>query len=134
MEANRPTDPIAAHDDIATKRLPANYAILVVVFATAACGGGGSPPAPPPPGSPPVVVLKPATDPEAARFILKASLAVNEAEITDIKSVGYGNMAQQANGYASCRNRARMDVGTRDLSSIAPNIGRFAASDLGFMQ
>ena len=134
MEANRPTDPITAFDDIATKRLPANYTILVVVFAAAACGGGGSPPAPPPPGSSPVVVLKPATDPEAERFILKAGLAVNEAEFTAINSVGYGIMAQQANGYANCQHRARMDIGTRYLSSIAPNIGRFAASDLGFMQ
>ena len=80
------------------------------------------------------MVPKPATDPEAARFILNASLTVNVAEITDIKSVSYGIMAQQANGYASCRNRARMDVGMRDLSSIAPNIGRLAAIDLGFMQ
>ena len=80
------------------------------------------------------MVLKPATDPEAERFILKASLAVNEAEFNAINSVGYGIMAQQANGYASCRNRARMDVGIRDLSSIAPNIGRFAAIDLSFMQ
>jgi uncharacterized protein (DUF1800 family) len=36
-----------------------------------------------------VSIAKPATDGEAARFILKASLAATEPEIADIRSVGY---------------------------------------------
>ena len=59
-------------------------------LALAACGGGGTD------GNsiasiltPNVSVAKPATDGEAARFILKASLAATEAEIADIRSVGY---------------------------------------------
>jgi uncharacterized protein (DUF1800 family) len=65
------------------------YAIPALGLVTAACGGGGSgtPATPPPP--PPAVVAKPATDSEAARFILKSSLSVSDAEITSIKSLGY---------------------------------------------
>jgi len=66
------------------------FAIPAASLALAACGGGGTD------GNsiasiltPNVSVAKPATDGEAARFILKASLAATEAEIADIRSVGY---------------------------------------------
>ena len=55
----------------------------------AACGGGGggdSGGSAPPPAA---TVLKPATDAEAARFILQASLSVSTAEIASIRSIGF---------------------------------------------
>ncbi|MDX2209463.1 MAG: DUF1800 domain-containing protein [Sphingopyxis sp.] len=55
----------------------------------AACGGGGggdSGGGAPPPAA---TVLKPATDAEAARFILQASLSVSTAEIASIRSIGF---------------------------------------------
>jgi uncharacterized protein (DUF1800 family) len=65
---------------------PAIYAIPAASLVVAACdedgAGGIFSPVPPP-------VQKPATDAEAARFILKASLSATEAEIADIRSVGY---------------------------------------------
>jgi uncharacterized protein (DUF1800 family) len=67
------------------------YAIPALGLATAACGGGGgggtSPTTPPPP--PVAQIAKPKTDAEAARFILQASLSTSDAEITNIKSIGY---------------------------------------------
>jgi uncharacterized protein (DUF1800 family) len=66
------------------------YAIPALGLATAACGGGGGGSSPTPPPPPPVAqVAKPKTDAEAARFILRANLSVSEAQITDIKSIGY---------------------------------------------
>jgi uncharacterized protein (DUF1800 family) len=70
---------------------PHIYAIPAAALVTAACGGGGggggsSGSTPPPPT---VQVAKPTTDAEAARFILKSSLSVSEAEISNIRSVGY---------------------------------------------
>ncbi len=69
---------------------PAIFAIPAASLALAACGGGGTD------GNsiasiltPNVSVAKPATDGEAARFILKASLAATEPEIADIRSIGY---------------------------------------------
>ncbi len=72
---------------------PARAATVVALAsAVAACGGGsssggggntgGGGPAPP-------VVLKPQTDTEAARFILRASLAASTAAIADVRSRGY---------------------------------------------
>ena len=83
-------DTFAASQGIAGEKSPAIFAILAASLAVAACGGGGAD------GNsntsifaPTVQVAKPATDAEAARFILKASLAATEAEIADIRSVGY---------------------------------------------
>ena len=67
------------------------YVIPALGLVTAACGegGGGTPTSPPPPPPTTVQVLKPQNDSEAARFILRASLSASDAEITNIKSVGY---------------------------------------------
>lgn len=74
-------------DDPSAKS-PLVYAIPAASLALAACGGGGgSPTAAPPP--PTVQVAKPSTEAEAARFILKSSLSVSDAEISNIKSIGY---------------------------------------------
>ncbi len=62
---------------------------LAATGLLAACGGGGSgssPTATPPPVA---QIAKPASDSEAARFILKSSLAVSEAEISNVRSIGY---------------------------------------------
>jgi uncharacterized protein (DUF1800 family) len=62
---------------------------LVGLLAACGGGGGGSTPTPTPTPPPVVVVRKPQTDAEAARFALQAGIAVTEAEITSLKSVGY---------------------------------------------
>jgi uncharacterized protein (DUF1800 family) len=71
------------------KRRTASYAAPLLALGAAACGGGGGGGGTTP--TPPAVpqVLKPQNDAEAARFILSASLSVNEAEIADIKSIGF---------------------------------------------
>jgi len=93
---DRPTKSDAAPDTVAApqgtvgEKSPAIFAIPAASLALAACGGGGTDD-----NSitsvlaPTVQVAKPATDGEAARFILKASLAATEAEIADIRSVGF---------------------------------------------
>lgn len=64
---------------------------LAATGLLAACGGGGSESGSSPTAGPPPVaqIAKPATDAEAARFILKSSLAVSEAEISNIRANGY---------------------------------------------
>ena len=93
---DRPTKSDAAPDTVAApqgtvgEKSPAIFAIPAASLALAACGGGGTDD-----NSiasiftPNVSIAKPATDGEAARFILKASLAATEPEIADIRSVGY---------------------------------------------
>ncbi len=67
---------------------PIVYAAPAIGLLAASCGGGGTAtPTPPPPQS--AQALKPKTDAEAARFILQASLSVSEAEISNIKSIGF---------------------------------------------
>jgi uncharacterized protein (DUF1800 family) len=83
-------DTLAASKRIVGEKSPAIFAIPAASLVVAACGGGGAdgnsiasvliPSAP---------VAKTATDGEAARFILKASLAATEHEIADIRSVGF---------------------------------------------
>lgn len=91
-----PTNSDAAPDTVAPsqgtvgEKSPAIFAIPAASLVVAACGGGGAdgnsiasvltPSAP---------VAKPATDGEAVRFILKASLAATEPEVADIRSVGF---------------------------------------------
>lgn len=80
----------AASQGATGEKSPAIYAIPAASLVVAACGGGGAGSTSNASGSAPTVqVAKPATDGEAARFILKASLAATEAEIADIRSVGY---------------------------------------------
>ena len=93
---DRPTKSDAAPDTVAApqgtvgEKSPAIFAIPAASLALAACGGGGTDD-----NSiasiftPNVSIAKPATDGEAARFILKASLAATEPEIADIRSIGY---------------------------------------------
>ena len=83
-------DKVSAPQGTVGEKSPAIFAIPGASLVVAACGGGGAdgnsiasvltPSAP---------VAKPATDGEAVRFILKASLAATEPEIADIRSVGY---------------------------------------------
>ena len=60
----------------------------VIGLLASSCGGGGAatPPSPPPQAP---QALKPKTDAEAARFILQVSLSVSDAEISNIKSIGF---------------------------------------------
>jgi uncharacterized protein (DUF1800 family) len=83
-------DTFAASQGTTGEKSPAIYAIPAASSVVAACGGGGADSNSNASGlAPAVQVAKPATDGEAARFILKASLAATEAEIADIRSVGY---------------------------------------------
>ena len=83
-------DTVAAPQGTVGEKSPAIFAIPAASLALAACGGGGTDD-----NSiasiftPNVSIAKPATDGEAARFILKASLAATEPEIADIRSIGY---------------------------------------------
>ena len=90
VETDTPSDfhPVLADDPSATP--PSVYAIPAASLALAACGGGGggSPTAATPPPAT-VQVAKPTTEAEAARFILKSSLSVTDAEISNIRSIGY---------------------------------------------
>ena len=89
-KSDTPPDKVAASQGTVGEKSPAIFAIPAASLVVAACGGGGAdgnsiasvltPSAP---------VAKPATDGEAVRFILKASLAATEPEIADIRSVGY---------------------------------------------
>lgn len=81
--------------------------ILACVFALSACGGGGggsssstsgggdpgsSPPPPPvPPPEPPPASYPdiPATDADAARFLTQATFGVNDADIANLRKIGY---------------------------------------------
>ena len=93
IDVGTPFDAEAATPAAAPQLSPLIYAVPATALL-AACGGGGGgagggTAAPPPPPPPVVVVARPATDKEAARFILQSSLSVSEAEITNIRSVGY---------------------------------------------
>jgi uncharacterized protein (DUF1800 family) len=88
VEVDAPSDFNPAITDAPPATSPLIYAIPAASLALAACGsGGGSSPTPAPP--PTVQVAKPSTEAEGARFILKSSLSVSDAEITNIKSIGY---------------------------------------------
>ena len=83
-------DTFAAPQGTAGEKSSAHFAIPAASLVLAACGGGGTDDNPISSVlAPTVQVAKPATDGEAARFILKASLAATEPEIADIRSVGY---------------------------------------------
>lgn len=89
-KTDRVPDSFAPSHVKTSAKSPAIFVAPAASLALAACGGGGTD------GNsiasiltPNVSVAKPATDGEAARFILKASLAATEAEIADIRSVGY---------------------------------------------
>jgi len=90
VEIDAPSDFNLVMADDRSVRSPFVYTIPAASLALAACGGGGSgsPTAATPP-PPTVQVAKPSTEAEAARFILKSSLSVTEAEITNIRSIGY---------------------------------------------
>ncbi|WP_395628997.1 DUF1800 family protein [Sphingorhabdus sp.] len=91
-QADSYPDAFAAPQVMAEEKSSAVFAIPAASLALAACGGGGGGTDGNPISSvlaPTVQVSKPATDGEAARFILKASLAATEPEIADIRSVGY---------------------------------------------
>lgn len=87
--------PIAGQDDASARTgtsLASTRAASVIAMASAvaACGGGsGGGGGNTGGGNPPVVVLKPQTDAEAARFILRASMSASTAAIADVRSRGY---------------------------------------------
>jgi uncharacterized protein (DUF1800 family) len=88
-EIEMPDDVGPALAESPAQTSPYVYALPAASLLVAACGGGGagggSSAAPPPTAQ----VAKPSTEAEAARFILKSSLSVSEAEISNIRSVGY---------------------------------------------
>ena len=83
-------DSFAVSERTNSEKSRAVFVIPTASLFVAACGGGGADSNSNTSAlAPPVQVAKPATDAEAARFILKASLAVTETEIADIRSAGY---------------------------------------------
>lgn len=87
-EADTPDDVVPVLKEATHTTSPHVYALPAASLLVAACGGGGGGGSSA--GTPPTAqVAKPSTDAEAARFILKSSLSVTEAEITNIKSIGY---------------------------------------------
>lgn len=88
-EIEMPDDVVPALAEAPAKTSPYVYALPAASLLVAACGGGGagggSSTTPPPTAQ----IPKPSTDAQASRFILKSSLSVSEAEISNIKSVGY---------------------------------------------
>ncbi len=90
VEADSYPDTFAVPQGTAGEKSSAHFAIPAASLVLTACGGGGTDGNPISSVlAPTVQVAKPATDGEAARFILKASLAATEPEIADIRSVGY---------------------------------------------
>ena len=89
VEVDAPSDfnPIIA--DAPSPTSPLVYTIPSASLALAACGGGGGGSSPTPAPPPTVQVAKPSTEAEAGRFILKSSLSITEAEISNIRSIGY---------------------------------------------
>lgn len=71
--------------------------VSALALTTAACGGegtssssgGGSSAPVAGVSAPPVVVIKPESDAQAARFVLRAGFAANDANIDQVKSLGY---------------------------------------------
>jgi uncharacterized protein (DUF1800 family) len=88
VEVDTQPEKKALSQDISATKSPAIYAIPAASLTVSACGGGGADGSS---GTPILAppVQKPTTDAEAARFILKASLSATDAEIADIRSVGY---------------------------------------------
>lgn len=88
-EIEMPDDVVPALAEVPAQTSPHVYALPAASLLVAACGGGGagggSSTTPPPTAQ----VPKPSTDAQASRFILKSSLSVSEAEISNIKSIGY---------------------------------------------
>ena len=90
----------ASPDRVEDTRAEAGLALrpAVVVgaaLATEACGGGGSGGSGAPTGggggggTPPPTVVKPQTDAQAARFLLKSSLSASTSAISDLRDRGY---------------------------------------------
>ena len=89
-EIDIPEDAASALDERESGKSPLVYAIPAASLLVAACGGGGGGSGSSGGSAPPTAqVAKPATDAEAARFILKSSLSATEAEISNIRSVGF---------------------------------------------
>src|SRR5687768_17918901 len=65
----------------------AGAAVALGALALSACGGGGS--SPPPVNNPPPPQVPTITDAEAARFLLQAQFAVNDADLAAVKANGY---------------------------------------------
>ncbi len=89
VEVDAPADfvPVAPGTNLGPANLVYALAPTALLAACGGGGGGGSSPTPAPP--PTAQVAKPSTEAEAARFILKSSLSVTEAEISNIRSIGY---------------------------------------------
>lgn len=95
-EKNAVTDspPTSAHGKPTTNANDTGEPRLVPLAAAllvSACGGGGSGGTPGGTGAnpPTAVVVKPQSDSEAARFILRASLSASTAQISNIREIGY---------------------------------------------
>ena len=101
--------PGAATPLAATPLAPA--AVASLALATAACGGGGGSSsgggATGGGGPAPVAVLKPSSDAQAARFILRASLSASTSSIDAVKSQGYEPWLDQQMRTANAQSGAQ---------------------------
>jgi uncharacterized protein (DUF1800 family) len=88
----------------------AGAAVALGALALSACGGGGGG-SPPPGNNPPPPQVPTITDTEAARFLLQAQFAVNDADLAAVKANGY-------QAYLNARfNEALGQTGTAWLTS-----------------
>ncbi|WP_373473680.1 DUF1800 domain-containing protein [Sphingorhabdus lacus] len=88
-EIDIPEDVSPALNEPESGKSPLVYTIPAASLLVAACGGGGGGGSSGGSAPPTAQVAKPATDAEAARFILKSSLSVTEPEISNIRSIGF---------------------------------------------
>jgi uncharacterized protein (DUF1800 family) len=74
-----------------TSATPALIPVIGAALTLAACGGSGSTPAPAPApgGGQTSTVAKPATDEEAARFLLKTQFSASDDEMAALRTQGY---------------------------------------------
>lgn len=93
-----------------------------LALAVAACGGGdgGSGNTGGGGGPPVVTVRKPQTDPEAARFLLQASLSASTAAIAEVRSEGYQPWLERQFAAANSQS-ARTFFADRSLDRVDAN-------------
>jgi uncharacterized protein (DUF1800 family) len=112
LECDAETAPETVADTAGDSR-GAGAAVALGALALSACGGGGS--SPPPANNPPPPQVATITDAEAARFLLQAQFAVNDADLASVKAGGY-------TAYLNTRfNEALGQTGTAWLTAQGHN-------------
>ena len=115
-----------------TSPLPAGFVALSAAALLAACGGGGSSSGSGPsanPGTGEGTLSGPATNEEAARFLLQAQFSASDVDIATLRNKGYGpwlgeqfNAQPSAGGFAwlNARGYASVNNATRYYDNSYP--------------